>query len=81
MDELTDVLDRELDGSPPSAKLVAKVLEQEGELDQSEISRRARLNRSTARDALRELVEKEVVKAEVDSGDGRKLVYSLDIEA
>lgn len=68
----------DLEGLPPSAKLVVKVLEHEGELHQSEISERARLNESTARHALRELVEKGVLVAEIDSSDGRRLVYSLD---
>ncbi len=78
MDDGSKKLDSVLEGLPPSAKLVAKVLEREGELSQEEISRRARLSGSTARDALRELADEGVVEAEVDSSDGRRLVYSIE---
>ncbi|MDZ7688833.1 MAG: helix-turn-helix domain-containing protein [Halobacteriales archaeon] len=63
---------------PPSAKLVAKVIEHEGAMDASEISESARLHPSTTRDALKRLAEKGVVDVRVDSEDGRRLVYTMD---
>jgi len=65
------------DDLPPSAKLVAKVIEHEGAMDAGEISEAARLHPSTTRDALKRLVEENVVKVRMDEGDGRRLVYSL----
>jgi DNA-binding MarR family transcriptional regulator len=66
------------DGLPPSAKLVAKVIEHEGAMDANEISESARLHPSTTRDALKRLAEEGVVDVRVDSEDGRKLVYTID---
>ncbi len=63
---------------PPSAKLVAKVIEHEGAMDANEISESARLHPSTTRDALKRLAEEGVVDVTVDSDDGRRLVYTID---
>lgn len=79
MDERRGGLDEHLEGTPPSAKLVAKILENEEGLNQEQISRRARLNDQTTREALRVLVERGVVEAEFDSSEGRRLVYSLSL--
>jgi DNA-binding MarR family transcriptional regulator len=69
------------DGLPPSAKLVAKVIEQEGSMDANEISDSARLHPSTTRDALKRLAEEGVVDVSVDSDEGRRLVYSIDVSS
>jgi len=65
-----------LDDLPPSAKLVLKVIEHEGEMDKKEISEKARLPDSTTQYALKKLVENGVVGVKVGDGDGRRLVYS-----
>lgn len=63
---------------PPSAKLVAKVIDHEGAMDAGEISDAARLPQSTTRNALKRLVDEGVVDVSVASGDGRRLVYSIE---
>jgi len=63
---------------PPSAKLVAKVIEHEGAMNAGEISESARLPQSTTRNALNRLVDKGVVDVSVGSGDGRRLIYSIE---
>jgi len=62
---------------PPSAKLVAKVIEYEGEMNASEVSEAARLHPSTTRDALKRLAEEGVVDVQV-ADDGGKFIYSMD---
>ncbi|MFP4188405.1 MAG: MarR family transcriptional regulator [Halobacteriales archaeon] len=61
---------------PPSAKLVAKVIEHEGAMDAKEVSETARLHPSTTRDALKRLAEEDVVDVRV--ADGGRFVYSMD---
>lgn len=63
---------------PPSAKLVAKVIENEGSMGVAEISESARLPQSTTRYALNKLVERDLVEVSVDSDGGRRLVYTMD---
>ena len=78
---LRRMTDESVEGSfedmPPSAKLVAKVIEHEGAMDAGEISDAARLPQSTTRNALNRLVDEGVVDVSVGSGDGRRLVYSM----
>lgn len=62
---------------PPSAKLVAKVIEHEGAMDAGEVSEAARLHPSTTRDALKRLAEEGVVDVHVGD-DGGRFVYSMD---
>jgi predicted ArsR family transcriptional regulator len=62
---------------PPSAKLVAKVIEYEGAMDAEEVSDTARLHPSTTRDALKRLAEEGVVEVRVADDKGR-FVYSMD---
>ena len=50
---------------PPSPKFVAKVLEYEGELDQSEIAEKTDLPQRTVRYALGRLEEHDLVESEV----------------
>lgn len=69
-----------LDDLPPSAKLVVKVIEHEGEMDKEEICKKARLPESTTQYALKKLVEKDIIDVKVGDGDGRRLVYSAEME-
>jgi DNA-binding MarR family transcriptional regulator len=74
---MSDDSDDVFEGMPPSAKLVAKVIEYEGSMDANEVSEAARLHPSTARDALKQLAENGVVEVEVTE-DNRRLVYSME---
>ena len=65
---------------PPSAKLVAKVLEYEDTLSQSELAEETLLPARTVRYALSRLEEQDVVESRFSFTDARKRVYSLSIE-
>lgn len=56
---------------PPSAKLVAKTLEYEGELTQSQLVYRTLLPERTVRDALMRLEEHRVVTSRTSPMDAR----------
>jgi DNA-binding transcriptional ArsR family regulator len=62
--------------SPPSAKLVFKVLELDAPLTQSAIAERSRLSKRTTRHALSKLTEADLVVEEVYPLDARKRVYT-----
>lgn len=64
---------------PPSAKLVAKVLEYEGTLTQTELSEETLLPSRTVRYALSRLEDEEIVKSRFSFADARKRMYTLDI--
>lgn len=64
---------------PPSAKLVAKVLEYEGTLTQTELSEETLLPARTVRYALSRLEDEEIVKSRFSFADARKRMYTLDI--
>ena len=80
MDDVSEVLDRELDGLPPSAKLVAKVLEIEAPLTQGELGDRTLLPDRTVRYALSRLDEVELLESQYSIRDARKQVYALKYE-
>jgi len=63
---------------PPSAKLVAKVLEYNDTLTQSEIAEETLLPPRTVRYALSRLEEVDVVDSRFSFADARKRLYSLD---
>ncbi len=65
---------------PPSAKLVAKVLEQSDRLTQSQLADESLLPPRTVRYALNRLEEVGVVESRFSFSDARKRVYALDIE-
>ncbi|MUV59445.1 helix-turn-helix domain-containing protein [Halobacterium sp. CBA1126] len=75
MDEATAAAIREL---PPSAKLVAKVLEHNDALTQRELAERTLLPDRTVRYALSRLEEADAVTARFSVTDARKQVYSLN---
>jgi DNA-binding MarR family transcriptional regulator len=62
---------------PPSAKLVAKVLESEARLTQKELANESLLPDRTVRYALNRLEDAELVVSQYHLGDTRKQVYSL----
>ena len=65
---------------PPSAKLVAKVLEYNGTLTQSQLAEETLLPPRTVRYALSRLEEVSVVDSRFSFADARKRIYTLTIE-
>ena len=65
---------------PPSAKLVAKVLETEGELTQEQLAAETLLPTRTARYAVGQLEERDLVTSRVSLMDARKRYYSLNAD-
>jgi DNA-binding MarR family transcriptional regulator len=66
---------------PPSAKLVAKVLEYQETLTQSQLAEETLLPPRTVRYALNRLEEVGVVESRFSFSDARKRLYSLSIDA
>lgn len=62
---------------PPSAKLVVKTLEYEGELTQAQLTTETRLPARTVRHALRRLEDYDVVTSRISFSDARQRIYSL----
>ncbi|WP_132061477.1 MarR family transcriptional regulator [Halorussus amylolyticus] len=65
---------------PPSAKLVAKVLEYNDTLTQSQIADESLLPDRTVRYALNRLDEEGLVDSRFSFSDARKRLYSLNLE-
>lgn len=65
---------------PPSAKLVAKVLEYDGPLTQRQISEETLLPTRTVRYALSRLDEADIIHSRFAFTDARKRVYRLDLD-
>ena len=65
---------------PPSAKLVAKVLEYNDRLTQSQLAEETMLPARTVRYALTRLEDVEAVESRFSFTDARKRVYTLAIE-
>jgi DNA-binding MarR family transcriptional regulator len=64
---------------PPSAKLVAKVLETDEPLPQGELAEKSLLPDRTVRYALNRLQESDLVDSRYSFTDARKQVYFLDV--
>ncbi|WP_423751242.1 MarR family transcriptional regulator [Salinirarus marinus] len=64
---------------PPSAKLVAKVLDYNDTLTQSQLAEETLLPPRTVRYALTRLEEEDVVEARFSFSDARKRIYSLKV--
>lgn len=62
---------------PPSAKLVAKLLEYEGSLTQSQLADETLLPNRTVRYALSRLEDDGIVASQISFVDARTRVYSL----
>ena len=65
---------------PPSAKLVAKVLEYNDTLTQSQIAEESLLPDRTVRYALNRLDEEGIVNSRFSFSDARKRLYTLDLD-
>lgn len=65
---------------PPSAKLVAKVLEYNDTLTQSELAEETLLPPRTVRYALTRLEDRNVIDSRFSFSDARKRLYTLDVE-
>ena len=65
---------------PPSAKLVAKVLEYNGRLTQSQLAEETMLPPRTVQYALTRLEEIDAVDSRFSFADARKRVYTLAVE-
>lgn len=65
---------------PPSAKLVAIILEHEGTLSQQEIAAESLLPERTVRLGLEQLQKVDVVEARASLQDARKRLYTLNEE-
>ena len=65
---------------PPSAKLVAKVLEHNERLTQSQLAEETMLPPRTVRYALTRLEEIDAVDSRFSFTDARKRVYTLAVE-
>ena len=66
---------------PPSAKLVAIVLEHNGTLTQQELTVESLLPERTVRLGLKELQEVDVVESRTSLQDARKRLYTLSVES
>lgn len=64
---------------PPSAKLVYKVLEYDGEMTQSQLVKETRLSARTVRYALDELQSVDAIEKDIYFADARKHLYSLTV--
>jgi len=62
---------------PPSAKLVAKTLEYEGDSTQSDLAESSLLPPRTVRYALTQLEENGIVSSRISFLDARQRIYSL----
>ncbi len=62
---------------PPSAKLVAKVLEIDGPLPQGKLAEESLLPDRTVRYALNRLEDEDLIESRYSFTDARKQVYSL----
>lgn len=66
---------------PPSAKLVAKVLEYNDRLTQSQLAEETMLPPRTVRYALTRLEEVDAVDSRFSFTDARKRVYALSVDS
>jgi DNA-binding MarR family transcriptional regulator len=64
---------------PPSAKLVAKTLEYEGNSTQSQLAESTLLPPRTVRYALAQLEENGIVSSRISFMDARQRIYALDL--
>ncbi|MFC7080356.1 MarR family transcriptional regulator [Halorussus caseinilyticus] len=65
---------------PPSAKLVAKVLEYNDTMTQSQIAEESLLPDRTVRYALSRLDDEGIVDSRFSFSDARKRLYTLDLD-
>ncbi|WP_336364809.1 winged helix-turn-helix domain-containing protein [Halalkalicoccus salilacus] len=65
---------------PPSAKLVAKTLEYDGDSTQSEIAESTLLPSRTVRYALTQLEDNGLVTSRISFMDARQRIYTLELK-
>lgn len=65
---------------PPSAKLLFKIIEQEGSLTKQQLVAESRLSKQTTRLALNRLKDADLLDEAVSRSDARQSLYSLTIE-
>ncbi|MBS7644045.1 NAD(+)/NADH kinase [Candidatus Bathyarchaeota archaeon] len=78
LSQKTGVYEDLLDGVPPSAKLILKILQYEGSLTQKEIIEKTDLPPRTVRFALNLLMEKDIILKKVLLRDARQSTYVLN---
>ena len=69
---------QELEGMPPTAKLVYKILEYEGKLTQQKLREETLLAQRTVYNALRDLEEIDAIGSHPNSEDLRQTVYYIN---
>jgi len=79
--ESSTQLRNEVRDLPPSAKLVAVVLEHNGTLNQRELAAESLLPERTVRLGLEKLQQVDVVESRTSLQDARKRLYSLSLES
>jgi len=65
---------------PPSAKLILKILEYEGELSQKDLSKRTMLPERTIRLSLSHLIQRRYVRKKTSLRDARQKTYELNLK-
>ena len=65
---------------PPSAKLILKTLEYEGELSQKDLSKRTMLPERTIRLSLSHLIQRGYVRKKTSLRDARQKTYELHLK-
>lgn len=81
LSRLSDAEEAVLADRPPSAKLVALALLEDGAMTQSELADETLLPRRTVREAVGGLEEAGLVTARPSVMDARTVIYSLDVDA
>ncbi len=76
----TTASSKEIATLPPSAKLVALVLDREGALTQTELAKTTLLPQRTVRDAIDRLREVGAIISRVVFSDARRRLYTLTVE-
>jgi len=79
--ESSTQLRNEVRDLPPSAKLVAVVLEHNGTLTQRELAAKSLLSERTVQLGLNKLQQVDVVESRTSLQDARKRLYSLSLES
>ena len=79
--ESSTQLRNEVRDLPPSAKLVAVVLEHNGTLTQRELAAESLLPERTVRLGLEKLQQADVIESRTSLQDARKRLYSLSLES
>lgn len=72
-----DAVTHPVESLPPSAKLVYKILEYEGECSAKQISEESLLPRQTTNAALKRLRKHEIVESKHDPQAPRRLIYRV----